>query len=208
MSGYIGNDGSALAGGLNPSSVIQGLALDASGKLLVAQTLGGAALSATNPEPNISNIQQLILQGQGFTGTTGKQTAAAAAQVGAALFAGSLAKTVLIYSARVYVSANANVQINAWTANDAALTSAVALAAANDKLGGPAPLAAMTYIDAAVVASGTEHDFTDVNSNVIAELMQPGKFIVIPANTAGGLAIYPILSGANVWAVTFCWVEF
>jgi hypothetical protein len=48
MSGFIGNDGSELAGGLNPSSVVQGIAVDASGRLILANLLqlGGSAAAA------------------------------------------------------------------------------------------------------------------------------------------------------------------
>ena len=63
MSGYIGNDGSALAGGLNPSGVVQGLSVDSGGKLNVNATSGptnitqvsGSNVGATNGLPVSGN---------------------------------------------------------------------------------------------------------------------------------------------------------
>src|SRR5579872_2360127 len=104
MSGFTGNDGSELAGGLTPGGAIKalsvdnagnlnvnasvssgptnitqvlGAALSASNPLFVAQSQNGAVLADTNPEINISNIQQMILNGKGFSCSTGKITAAA-----------------------------------------------------------------------------------------------------------------------------------
>ncbi len=61
MTGYIGNDGSELAGGLNPSGQVQGLSVDNTGKLNVNASvssgptnitqINGAAVSRTNGLP-------------------------------------------------------------------------------------------------------------------------------------------------------------
>ncbi len=61
MSGYVGNDGSQLAGGVNPSGQVQGLSVDASGKLNVNASVSsgptnitqvnGTAVSHTNGLP-------------------------------------------------------------------------------------------------------------------------------------------------------------
>ncbi|HLX58759.1 MAG TPA: hypothetical protein VKR83_17200, partial [Ktedonobacteraceae bacterium] len=65
MSGYVGNDGSALAGGLNSSNQVQGLSIDNTGKLNVNASVSsgptnitqvnGVAVGATNGLPVAGN---------------------------------------------------------------------------------------------------------------------------------------------------------
>src|SRR5579859_913898 len=65
MSGFTGNDGSALAGGLNPSGAVKALSVDASGNLNVNASvssgptnitqINSAAVSATNGLPVSGN---------------------------------------------------------------------------------------------------------------------------------------------------------
>ncbi|HLH61668.1 MAG TPA: hypothetical protein VKV20_08295 [Ktedonobacteraceae bacterium] len=47
MTGYIGNDGSALAGGLNPSGQVQGLSVDTTGKLNVNASVSSGPTNIT-----------------------------------------------------------------------------------------------------------------------------------------------------------------
>lgn len=51
MSGYIGNDGSALAGGINASGQVQGLSVDNTGKLNV-----NASVSSTLPTSSVATL--------------------------------------------------------------------------------------------------------------------------------------------------------
>ena len=232
MSGYIGNDGSQLAGGLNPSGVIQGLQVDAQGRLLldiqtvlgaalsatnplfVAQSQNGAVLSATNPEINISNIQQLILNGQGFSATTSKVTAAAnmAAQF---WVPSSSTKNVLIWSARSgYSNANQNAQFTYLTAQDANITGA---GSTNDsanflnlKAGGSASASGATLIHNGSIAStsGTPLDFVPTPFTGATEYLSPGMFILIPAGVAAGIAIYQATTATGFWSATFRYCEY
>ncbi len=232
MSGYIGNDGSALAGGLNPSGVIQGLAIDAQGRLLldiqavlgaalsasnplfVAQSQNGAVLSATNPEVNISNIQQLIVNGQGFTATTGK--VAAAANMAAQFWVPSTStKNVLLWSMRSgYSNANQSAQLAYLTAQDANITGA---GSTNDsanflnlKAGGAAPASGATLIHNGGIASasGTPLDFVPTPFTADTEYLSPGMFLLIPAGIAAGLAIYQVTTATGSWSATFRWCEY
>ena len=66
MSGYIGNDGSALAGGLNPSNVVQGIAVDAQGRLITTNFVAGQAISNANPYPSADTIRLLCQAGGDF----------------------------------------------------------------------------------------------------------------------------------------------
>jgi hypothetical protein len=261
MSGYIGNDGSALSGGLNPSGVIAGLNLDAGGNLktvasgspaetpvnfnqvngaafsntnplfvdlvrvlgaalsaanpvFVSQSLGGAVLSATNPEPNISNIQQLIMNGQGFSATTGK--VAAAANMAAQFWVpSSSTKNVLIWSARTaYANANQSGQLTLLSAQDANITGAGntndSANFANLKAGGSAAASGATLIHNGGIAatSGTPLDFFGTSLSQGVELLSPGMFILIPAGVAAGLGIYEATTAAGSWSATLRWCEY
>ena len=197
MSGYIGNDGSALAGGLNPSGVIQGMALDALGNL-----------------GNISNVQRLILSGQGFTATTGKVTAAAnmAAQF---WVPNTSTKNVLLWSVRSgYSNANQSAQLAYLTAQDANITGA---GNTNDsanflnlKAGGAASASGATLIHNGGIAttSGTPLDFVPTPFTGDTEYLSPGMFLLIPAGVAAGLAIYQVTTATGSWSATFRWCEY
>ncbi len=188
--------------------------LDSGGRLNVIQTIGGSAISATNAEPNISNIQQLILNAQGFTATTGK--IAAAANMAAQFWVPNTStKNVLIWSVRSgYSNANQSAQFTYLTAQDANITGA---GSTNDsanflnlKAGGAAAASGATLIHNGGIAStsGTPLDFVPTPLNAVTEYLSAGMFILIPAGTAAGLAIYQATTAAGSWSMTVRWVEF
>ena len=276
MSGFLGNDGSALAGGLNPSGVVAGLNLDGSGNLktvaagspsetpvnlnqingaalantnplfidlvrllgaalsaanplpaqlsqggavlaasnplFVAQSQNGAVLSATNPEINISNIQQLILNGQAFNFSTGK-VAAAANMAGQFWVPASSSKNVLIWSVRTgYSNANQMEQFDYITAQDTNITAGTNASAnaLNLKGGGAAPASGATlYYNGGVAGpSGTPLDFLPTPFTTNVELLSSGMFLLIPAGTAGGIAVYSVTTATGSWSFTVRTVEF
>ena len=239
MSGFLGSDGSALAGGLNPSGVAQGLSVDATGKLnvnasvssgptnitqingatlsasnplFVAQSQNGAVLSATNPEINISNIQQLILNGAAFNYSTGK-IAAAVNMAGQFWVPASSSKNVLIWSVRTgYSNANQSEQFDYITAQDTNITAGTNASAnvLNLKGGGAAPASGATlYYNGGVAGpSGTPLDFLPTPFTTNVELLSPGMFLLIPAGTAGGIAVYSVTTATGSWVFTVRTVEF
>ncbi len=243
MSGFTGNDGSGLVGGLNPSGAIKALSVDASGNLnvnasvssgptnitqingaalsasnplFVAQSQGGAVLADTNPEINISNIQQMILNGKGYSCSTGK-IAAATNLAGSWFSPNTSAKNKIIWSVRMFYS-NAN-QINEArliTADDANITAGTSVIgqAINLKVGGSAPEAvnAMHYasaVTAPTVGAATEpFDLAEIQAALFLEVIPAGGFIYIPAGTAGGIACYSATTASGSWGMTVRWVEF
>lgn len=200
------------------------LAIDASGRLTlvntlasplaVAQTLNGAVLSATNPEPNISNIQQLILNSQVFSCSTGA-VAAAASMAGEWFSANTSTKNVLIWSIQVgYSNANQSLQFTHLTAQDANITGAgvthVIANALNLKDGGSGPQASvsMDYNGGVATTSGTPVGFYPSPFTQVIELLSPGEFRYIPSGTAGGFAVYQTTTATGKWGITVRWAEF
>ena len=193
-----------------------GAAISASNPLFVAQSQNGAVLADTNPEINISNIQQMILNGKGFSCSTGK-IAAAANMAGSWFSPNTSTKNKLIYSIRMFYS-NAN-QINEArliTADDANITAGTSVIgqAVNQKVGGAAPEAvdAMHYasaVTAPAIAAATEpYDLAEIQAALLLEVVQAGSFIYIPAGTAGGIACYSATTASGSWAMTVKWVEY
>lgn len=199
MSGFLGSDGSALIGGLNPLNIVRGVAVD---------TLGNVG--------TISNIQQLILNGQGFSAATGKLATATNANLvvgGLGIFnpANSL-KSLLIYSLRVSVGNAGTCQSNLTTVDPAFGN---ALSAVNTKAGSAiASVAALSSsangVAAAVTPIGSMFDSFLSNTNVMLELLDNGTFILLPAGvSSNGLAVYPFVAAAgNSFMTTARWVEF
>ena len=195
MTGFMGSDGSALAGGLNPSGIIQGLQVSSLGDL-----------------STLTNIQRLILAGQGFSVSTGKVTAAAN-MAGQFWVPSSSTKNVLIWSVRNgYSNANQSAQLAYITAQDTNITAGTNDSAnvLNLKAGGPAPISGMTLFHAGGVVgpSGTPLDFVPTPFTADTEYLSPGMFILIPAGVAAGLAIYQVTTAAGGWSFTVRFVEF
>lgn len=203
-------------GGVNGGNLL-GIALDSGGRQYVVQTVGGNPLSATNPEPNISNIQQLIMNGQGFSVSTGKQSAGvnAAAQF---LVANTGAKNVLIYSILLAYTNAANMhQVQLITATDANITGgtghATPTAQNNEQGSATTPQAAtvFTYCTAIAnsgVATGNPLSAPVIALNVTYEVLTNGQFILVPPAAAGGVGIYLQTTAAGQFSITVKWVEF
>src|SRR5579875_3600777 len=124
---------------------VLGAALSASNPLFVAQSQNGAVLADINPEINISNIQQMILNGKGFSCSTGKVTAAAN-QAASWFSANASTKNKIIWSVRVtYTKANQLTDFRYINADDTNITGTGSTAIGNVinlKGGGAAPDAA------------------------------------------------------------------
>lgn len=190
-----------------------GNAASASNPQPVSQIVGGSPISATNPEINISNIQQLILLGQSFSWTTGEL--ASLANEGVQFWVpSSSTKTVVLWSVHLgYSNASQNNQFQWLTTQDSNIATSVTPAALNMKAGGSAPssgVALTTSASGAATPTGTDMDYLINPLNQTIELFSPGEFRVIPAGTTGGagIAIYSSTTASGKYGVTVKWVEF
>src|SRR5579884_1825732 len=216
MSGYVGNDGSQLAGGVNPSGQVQGLSVDASGKLNVNASVSsgptnitpvnGTAVSHTNGLPvggdNGTSVVVLPLEAL--------NNLLKAGLVGISLFnpATQTTKSIYIFSIRVQSAAAAFHQLQATT-SDPALTG-VTPTVTNLKAGGPAsviPAANITATNTTRTADGTTIDTVAAPGNQSFELLTPGTVIVLPPGAANGIEALANLSGTNNWSITLMWAE-
>jgi hypothetical protein len=198
MAGYLNNDGSGLVGGLSPSNVGQALKLDAGGNLLIASGEAGT------PVVTGDQIRSWILNGQGFTGTTGKQTAAGQITGGFGLFnPAASGKTLLVYALRYTIGNNSFNQLNLVT-SDPAFGSAASVT--NNRASSPiGSVASVTYANSNQVPGGTTHDFVGSATNTLSLVLEPNEVVVLPPGN--GLAFYANISGANVWVVSASWIE-
>jgi hypothetical protein len=174
----------------------------------------GATPGVTNPVITEDQIRAWIANGQAFSATTGKVTAAAnmAAQF---WVPSSSAKNVLIWSVRMaYANANQSGQLTLLSSQDANITGAGVVSDAanftNLKAGGSAAASGATLQHNGGIAtiSGTPLDFFGTPLSQGVELLSPGMFILIPAGVAGGLGIYEATTAAGSWAATVRWCEY
>lgn len=66
MSGFTGNDGSELVGGLTPSGLIKAIAIDANGNIILSQLPGAVALTDGMSNPTTSLVGAMMM---GWNGT-------------------------------------------------------------------------------------------------------------------------------------------
>src|SRR5579885_231163 len=191
-------------------------ALDGSGFIQTHQKLGGSDLADTNAMPTITDIQQMILNGKAYSCSTGLVTAAA--NMAASFFVpNTSAKNVLIWSVRVmYSNASQISDFRSLTADDTSITAGTSDAGhvLNLKAGGPASSSGFAIHHASGVAAPAvsaaslplDEVLNQVNAN--AELLSPGMFILIPAGTAAGIAVYTGTTASGKWAVVVRFVEY
>ncbi len=191
--------------------------VDSNLALWVAQTLGGAVLSDTNPEPNISNIQQMILNGKSFSCSTDFVTAAAG-MAGEFFIPNTNAKNIIIWSVRLaYTNATqfaytryiTGVDTNIDTAGTSVIGNVL-----NMKGGGAAPASGATFkynsgvAVPSISASSLPIGADNTAQNSSNEIFAPGEFRYIPPSTAGGIAVYHNTTAAGKWSMTVRWTEF
>jgi len=181
-----------------------------------SQTLGGSALSATNPEPNISNIQQFILNAASFSCSTGL-VSAAASQAASFFVSNTSTKSVLIWSIRImYSNASQITDVRSLTADDtnisggtADIGNAINLKSGGGTIGSTAVMHHAAGVTAPGVSASSEPLDEVLNQvNATTEVLSPGMFLYIPAGTAGGVALYTGTTAAGKWTVTLRWSEF
>ncbi len=196
--GFTGNDGSALAGGLNPSGVVQALQVDALGNLSIEDM-----------------VRLLTMKGNAYSATTDKLVAPGVATLGFQLFApANNTKNILIYSLiiantgagihRLFkTAANVNT-ITGWTDVASIITNNGANAAAST--------ATSSYSNTNVTG-GLLGSAREISSNAgyqAVECLTNGECIWLPAGAASiaGIALYFGAAGANAYGITCEYLEF
>jgi len=191
------------------------LAIDAAGKIglnnfpaeqaINLNQINGTAFAVNNPLFIEDQIRAWIVNGQSFSATTGKLTAAGAINAGFSIFnPAASGKTVLIYSLK-YVLGNNSFNTLNLTTTDPLFGSA--LTVTNNKAGtATSSIASATYTNSNVASSGTLNDTTGSASNTLTQIFFNGDVLVLPAGN--GAAFYLNISGANSWACTAEWIEF
>lgn len=208
MSGYIGNDGSALAGGLNPSGAIQGIGVDGNGRLITSGYIGSSAVGLTNPYPTLDQVDGMIANGQGYV-AVGKLTSVASSNAGLAIFnPASSGKNVLIYRATQTLTAGNALTELRYNSADFALGTAVT--PANMRAGGAAGVATgSSAASAATGGVGTLVGGMQSIANTSLELLQSNTRILLPNGAqANGFELLCNTSAAGTLYLAIYWVEY
>ncbi len=205
MAGYVNSDGSGLVGGLTPTGAGLSLQLDASGNLKTTTAMGG---NASTPMITQDQIRAWISNGQGFTGSTGRQNAPASVAIyGLSVFnPNGSGKTLLVFSLKaVYAGAN-NTHLVTITANDPALGNA-GLVTNNRAGSGTSSVASTTFATTGQTVAGSTHDFVQTAQNGTLEVFTNGDVVMLPPGY--GLAFWmSVTSAGGNWGVTASWIEF
>ncbi len=201
--GYIGSDGSALAGALNPSGIVAALNLDGSGNLKTNPLPGGNAV--TNPCITEDQIRGWLINGQCFSATY-NQTIGAAAQGNFALSIFNPAnsgKSILIFSSKVTLNYSIYTVGNLLL-NTTDPTYNTAITPANLKAGSStASIASVTANSATTTwPSGTNID----TSFAIPEMLTNNAAILLPPGNGLVSALY--VGNSQEYALAAKWVEF
>jgi hypothetical protein len=158
-----------------------------------------------NPVITEDQMRAWIVNGQSFSATTNKQTAAGAINAGFSVFnPAASGKTLLVYSLKYTIGNNSFNTLN-LTTSDPALGSS--LTVTNNRAGsGTTSVASSTFTNTNVASAGTVNDTIGSATNVMTQVLLNGDYLVIPASN--GFAFYANISGANAWCVSAEWIEF
>lgn len=179
------------------------IATDSSGRVLTANYISGSAVSTSNPYPSADQIRLWIINGQGFSCQTGKQTAGSAISTGFGIFnPNASGKTLIVYSIKLLVG-NTSFNPITYVTTDPAFGSSMTIV--NRKAGsGTASVASVSFSNT-TQTPGTANDMISGASNTNLQLLQNGDVLYIPPSN--GVNVYPNLSGANSWSVSAQWCE-
>lgn len=197
MSGYIGNDGSALAGGINPLGALQGLKVDSLGNLSVEDM-----------------IRLLTMNGQAFSATTGKLASPSAATLGFQLFnPANSGKNLLIFSLVVIYGAGSIDDFRMTTADVSSIAgwTNTAITPVNNKGGGPASVATCGCSNTNLTGGllGTSRETNGEGANQPSEFLTNGECIFLPTSASiNGIAVYKNTTGTQNWGITASYLEF
>jgi hypothetical protein len=186
---------------------IAGAAPSASNALPTANYIGGSAVSVSNPYPSADQIRLWIQNGQGFSCTTGKQTASGTITAGFAVYnPNGSGKTIIIVAIEVMIGNTSFSSLNFVAGSDPAF--GTSMTAANRRNGsGTSSVASLSYSNSnQATPPGTTNNTICGASNTAIQALQNGDVIFLNANT--GIAFLPNLSGANSWCVSCQWLEY
>jgi hypothetical protein len=208
----MGGGGSSIVNVADATTPANTLAVDGSGHITLAPNQScniaqwnGAAPTVSNPVITADQVRAWIINGQSFSATTNKQTAAGSINAGFSIFnPAASGKTLLIYSLKYTIGNNSFNTIN-FTTSDPAFGSS--LTVTNNNAGSAAAsIASATFTNTNVTSAGTINDTTGSATNTMTQVLLNGDYLVIPASN--GCAFYANISGANAWCVSAAWIEF
>ncbi|MBE3561062.1 MAG: hypothetical protein IMW89_17845 [Ktedonobacteraceae bacterium] len=232
MTGYINADGSALAGALNPASVGQALRVDSNGflKVVTQQATGDGTAAASVPlvvlgvlngSGAVDRVQglggalstqdwsrQALLQGKGYTGSTGLINAPAGNYPLCIFNPIGSGKSILVISIRVgSASGTIVVALQAVTTNPAYPTAAFV---ANRKMGGPtSAIAASCTFTATPQTTSPPYLKTEIVTANPVELLSPlTGGLLLPAGSASGLTTWLQTTASGNSSINAEWIEF
>lgn len=203
MSGFLGSDGSALVGGINPVGVAQAAGVDAQGRWLTTD-----------------QVRAYVANGQGFRATTGQiATGAANSWIGLQLVANNPALNIIIYNILVWCNASSSdvrlYQNPGSTLTDGGLTLNLLPQISNQNLGSSTTslLSALNGSPAGTsqanpANAGTYVLGAGVVGNSSLYLLQNGSQVWLPKGKQSTLGIY-IIEGTlgNKAGISLEWVE-
>jgi hypothetical protein len=210
----VGGGGGSTVTIADPTTPANKLAVDASGKIGVnnfpstqainLSQVNGTAHSVNNPVITEDQVRAWMLNGQGFSATTGKLTAGGAITGGLSVFnPNASGKTLVILSLSYIIGNNSFNQAN-LTTSDPALGTGVS--ATNNKAGSAtASVTSCSSANTTVTPAGTLSMSIGSASNAFTQALANGNLLIIPPNN--GIAFYSNLSGSNSWSVTLSWME-
>jgi hypothetical protein len=209
MSGYTGNDGSALVGGLNPSSIVQAGIVDAQGRWILSPN------AVANPFITEDQIRAYTIAGNAYSATTGKLTAPGAATLGFQLFApANNTKNIMIYSLVLATANSGSHQIFKIAANVNSIAGWTDVAASITNNGASVATSTVTasYSNTNLTGGllGTAREVAVLPTNSTLETPTNGECIWLPAGAGAisGMVVYFGIAGANVWGITCEYLEF
>lgn len=209
MSGFTGNDVSALVGGLNPSGVVQAGIVDAQGRWILSPNAVG------NPFITEDQIRAYTIAGNAYSATTGKLTAPGAATLAFQLFnPANNTKNILIYSL-IIVNGGAGIHQMFKTAVDVSSITgytSVASTITNNGANAAASTAPSNYSNTNLTGGllGNAREIPSQSANSAVECLTNGECIWLPAGAASiaGIAVYFNATGANAWGIACEYLEF
>ncbi len=166
--------------------------------------VNGAAHSVNNPVITEDQFRAWMLNGQGFSATTGKLTAGSAITGGISVFnPNASGKTLVLLSLSYIIGNNSFNQVNLTTSDPALGTS---VSATNNKAGSAtASVTSCSSANTTVTPAGTLCMSIGSASNTYTQVLTNGNLLIVPPNN--GIAFYSNLSGTNSWAATLTWIE-
>lgn len=193
-----------------------GVGLSLANPLPVSQAVGGAAVAANNGIPTLDEIQALILNGQGFSVSTGQLSTATNVNIyiGVGILASNIAKNIFIYQwDGMLVQVYGDLQMTVGTVLDATMTAAIT--PLNDRRdSATVSLATVKSTPAAnttpAATSGTLRRAYGSASNLgVTEMIKQKNGIFIAANSTQAIMAWVKAPAAgNTGMFNFSYVEY